>query len=102
MLLAKQAEAEGLRALKEAAVTQEVLELKRFESLIKLADGRAAKIIVPTDAVNVTKNNVLFSEMTGLGNVTEAAPQAAKPEEEDPCCDRFDNPDNAPGAYPTV
>ena len=102
LLLAKQAEADGLKALKEAAVTQEVLELKRFESLIKMADGRAAKIIVPTDAVNVSKNSVLFSELTGLGNVTNAAPEEEKPEEEDPCCDRFDNPDNAPGAYPTI
>ncbi len=102
LLLAKQAEADGLKALKEAAVTQEVLELKRFESLVKMADGRAAKIIVPTDAVNVSKNSVLFSEMTGLGNVTNAAPEEEKAEEEDPCCERFDNPDNVPGAYPTI
>jgi len=102
VFLAKQAEADGLKALKEAAVTEAVLELKRYESLVKMADGRASKIIVPTDAVNVARNNVLFSEITGLGNVTQSAENEPAPEKEDPCCDRFDNPDNAPGAYPTI
>ena len=102
VLLAKQAEADGLKALKEAAVNEAVLELKRYESLVKMADGRASKIIVPTDAINVTKTNVLFSEMTGLGNVTQPADNEPATVEEDPCCDRFDNPDNAPGAYPTI
>ena len=37
--LAKKAEADGLKALKEAGVDEKVLELKRFESLVKLADG---------------------------------------------------------------
>ena len=102
LLLAKQAEADGLKALKEAAVTEAVLELKRYESLIKMADGRASKIIIPTDAVNVAKTNVLFSEMTGLGDVTQPGAADVHPVEEDPCCERFDNPDNAPGAYPTL
>ena len=102
LLLAKQAEADGLKALKEAAVTEAVLELKRYESLIKMADGRASKIIIPTDAVNVAKTNVLFSELTGLGDVTQPGEADVHPVEEDPCCERFDNPDNAPGAYPTL
>lgn len=102
IFLAKKAEADGLRALKEVGADQAVLELKRYESLIKMADGRASKIIVPTDAVTVTKNNVMFSEMTGLGDVTQPEELPAAEVEEDPCCERFDNPDNAPGAYPTV
>ena len=59
-----------------------------------MSDGKAAKIIVPTDAVNMTKANVLFSETTGLGNHTTEAPEEPVPEKEDECCERFENEDN--------
>lgn len=86
--LAKEAEANGLRALKAAAADAAVLELKRYEALIKLSDGKAAKIVVPTDLVNAAAKNVMFSEFTGLGDATKCAPEAPAPvEEEDPCCD---------------
>ena len=85
--LSKKAEADGLIALKEAGVDAAVLELKKYEALVKLADGKASKIIIPTDAVDATKSNVLFSETTGLGDVTHAAPEAPKKKKEDPCCD---------------
>ncbi len=85
--LAKKAEADGLRALKEAGADLAVLELKKYEALIQMANGRAAKIIVPTDAVNATKANVLFSETTGIGDVTAEAPAEPEPKKEDPCCD---------------
>ena len=57
------------------------------EALIAMSNGVASKIIVPTDAVNMTKSNVIFSETTGLGDVT---PPAEKPQPEikkDVCCD---------------
>ena len=88
ILLAKQAESDGIRLLKEAGADASVLELKRFDTLAKLADGQAAKIIVPTDVVNATTNNVLFSEMTGLGDSTKQGVPKAKPEPKpDPCCE---------------
>ncbi|MBO4412296.1 MAG: SPFH/Band 7/PHB domain protein, partial [Lachnospiraceae bacterium] len=89
VFLAKKAEADGLKALKEAGVDEKVLELKRFESLVKLADGKASKIIIPTDATEMIRKNVLFTETTGLGDVT--APGKDEPVEEkgDPCCERF-------------
>ena len=86
IFLAKQAEADGLKALKEAEVTEAVLELKRYEALVKLSDGKAAKIILPTDAVSLVKRDVLFSETTGLGDHTDAAPEEKKPAKADPCC----------------
>jgi len=89
--LAKEAEAAGLRALKEAGVDDVVLELKRYESLIKIADGKASKIIIPTDAVNIVKKNVLFSETTGLGDKTEPAEDEPAPVEQDVCCERFEH-----------
>ena len=40
-----------------------------------MGDGKASKIIIPTDAVNAVTSNVLFSESTGLGDVTKSAPE---------------------------
>jgi len=90
IFLSKKAEADGLRALKEACADAAVLELKKYEALVKLADGKAAKIIIPTDAVNATKANVLFSETTGLGDVTAEAPEDFEEKASDPCCDKVD------------
>ncbi len=88
LLLQRQAEADGLRALIAANPTDAVLELKRFEAMMKLADGQAAKVIIPTDIVESVKKNVVFSETSGLGSVTA---QGSHPEPEpkpDPCCDK--------------
>ncbi len=85
--LSKKAEADGLIALREAGVDAVVLELKKYEALVSMSNGKASKIIVPTDAVNMTKANVLFSETTGLGDTTSEAPEAPAPKKTDPCCD---------------
>ncbi len=85
--LSKKAEADGLIALREAGVDAAVIELKKYEALVAMSNGRASKIIVPTDAVNMTKANVLFSETTGLGDTTPEAPEAPAPKKTDPCCD---------------
>ena len=90
ILLAKEAEAKGLELLRRAAPDLAVLELKKYEALVKMADGKASKIIVPTDAVNAVKANVLFSETAGIGDVTPSAPDEEVPAETDPCCDRFE------------
>ena len=87
ILLAKEAEADGLAALKNAGVDLAVLELKKYEALIAMSNGTAAKIIVPTDAVDMTKANVIFSETTGLGSTTVPAAKPAAPKPSDPCCD---------------
>jgi len=85
--LAKEAEAEGIRLINEARPSQQALELKRYEALVGMSNSASAKIIVPTDVVNVTKNNVLFSEMTGLGDHTDPLPPQTPAPKEDPCCD---------------
>lgn len=89
LLLARQAEAEGLRMLREAGADAAVLELKKYDALVRMADGRASKIIVPTDAVNAVTRDVLFSEASGLGDATAPdntlEPVIVKP---DPCCDK--------------
>ncbi len=85
--LAKKAEADGLAALKEAGVDAAVLELKKYEALVEMSNGTASKIIVPTDAVDMTKANVMFSETTGLGDETAPAKKKKAAPKADPCCD---------------
>ena len=87
--LAKKAEADGLRALKEAGVDEAVLELKKYEALVNMANGKASKLIIPTDAVNAVKANVMFSETTGLGDSTDPAPDDPEEVKRDECCERF-------------
>ena len=86
--LSKKAEADGLAALKEAGVDAAVLELKKYEALVALANGTAAKLIIPTDAVSAVTNNAIFSETTGLGDVTKAAKKPEPPKKRDECCDK--------------
>ena len=88
IFLAKKAEADGLKALMEAGVDSAVLELKKYEALVAMSNGKASKIIVPTDAVQMTKANVLFSETTGLGDTTAPAADDPAPQKADPCCDK--------------
>lgn len=88
IFLAKKAEADGLKALKDAGVDGAVLELKKYEALVQMSNGKASKIIIPTDAVNAVKSNVLFSETTGLGDNTKPAPNEKPEKKADPCCDK--------------
>ena len=85
--LAKKAEADGLRALMEAGIDATVLELKKYEALVNVSNGRAAKLIIPTDVVDTVKKNVLFSETSGLGEQTASALDPEPEEKQDPCCD---------------
>ncbi|MGI5931936.1 MAG: SPFH domain-containing protein [Eubacterium sp.] len=45
----QQANADGLRALKEAAPDESVLRLKSLEAFARAADGKASKIIIPSE-----------------------------------------------------
>ena len=88
IFLSKKAEADGLRELKNAQVDYAVLEMKKYEALVALSNGKASKIIIPSDAVDMTKTNVIFSETSGLGDTTKPAPDAPKSTKKpDPCCD---------------
>lgn len=84
--LSKKAEADGLIALKEAGVDAAVLELKKYEALVNMSNGTAAKLIIPTDAVNAVTNNTIFSETTGLGDTTKEAKKTKPAPKRDECC----------------
>ena len=73
--------------MKAAGVDAAVLELKKYEALVAMSNGKASKIIVPTNAVDMTKANVMFSETSGLGDVTPPANDSAPAKKSDACCD---------------
>ena len=85
--LKKKAEADGIIAIKEAGADQAVLEIKRYEALVEMSNGTAAKLIIPTDAINMVTKNAVFTETTGLGDVTEEAPKPKPTPKKDECCD---------------
>jgi len=69
ILKVQQANADGLRFLKEAAPDAAVLQLKALDAFMKASDGRATKIIIP-------------SEIQGLAGLVTSLTEIAKQEEE--------------------
>ncbi len=65
ILKVQQANAEGLRYLKEAGADQAVLTLKSLEAFTKAADGKATKIIIP-------------SEIQGIAGLAEGVIESVK------------------------
>mgnify|MGYP003486098300 FL=1 len=49
ILSIQQANADGLRFLKEASADESVIQLKSLEAFAKAADGKATKIIIPSE-----------------------------------------------------
>ena len=62
LLKIKNAEAEGIRLLKEAGADHAVLQLKSYETLSKMADGNATKIILPAELSNVATFGTVLQE----------------------------------------
>ena len=63
LLKIKEAEAEGIRLLKEAKADKSVIALKSLDAMAKVADGKATKIIVPSDLSNVATLGLTFSNV---------------------------------------
>jgi len=53
ILRVQKANADGIRFLNESAPTAQVLQLKSYEAFTKAADGKATKIIVPSEIQNL-------------------------------------------------
>lgn len=53
ILSIQQANADGLRFLKEASADESVIQLKSLEAFAKAADGKATKIIIPSEIQGV-------------------------------------------------
>ena len=50
----REAEAKGIELLKNAKADESVLKLKSYEALMKVADGKATKLIIPSELSTVT------------------------------------------------
>lgn len=60
---AAEGKAEAIKLLKEAGADKSVLTLKSLESLEKVANGNATKIIVPSDLQNIAALGTTLNEM---------------------------------------
>jgi len=63
VLKVQNATAEGLRMIKDAGADQAVLTLKSLEAFAKAADGKATKIIIPSDLQGVAGLATTFKEV---------------------------------------
>ena len=68
ILKVQQAEAEGIRLLKEAGADQAVLTMKSLEAFEKAADGKATKIIIPSEIQSIAG---LVKSITEIGKEKE-------------------------------
>lgn len=59
----KEAEARGIELIKEAGADKAVLTLKSFEALMSVAEGKATKIIIPSELQNVAGISTAIGEM---------------------------------------
>ena len=65
ILAVQQANAEGIRMLNEASASEKVIQLKSLEAFAKAADGKATKIIIP-------------SEIQGMAGLVKSVTEVAK------------------------
>ncbi len=62
ILKVQEATAEGLKMLNAVSPTKEVLTLKSYEALVKVADGQSTKIIIPSDLQGMAGMATAFAE----------------------------------------
>ena len=65
LLLVQKAQADSVRMLNEAAPTQNMLALRSMEAMEKVADGKATKIIVPSDMQNMAATVSTIKALAG-------------------------------------
>ncbi|WEG35026.1 SPFH/Band 7/PHB domain protein [Amygdalobacter indicium] len=70
ILKVAQAQADGLRALKAAEADNSVLTLKAYEALAKVADGKATKLVIPSNLQGLAGLATTFKEA-----ITEVSPE---------------------------
>ena len=78
ILNVQRAEAEGIRLLKEAGADDAVLRIRSLETFAKVSNGKATKIIIPSDIENMAGLFSRFKEtlVSPSAPVTDSAPEA--------------------------
>lgn len=67
----QQATADGIRALNESKPVQEVLTLKAYDAFIKAADGKATKIIIPSEIQSLVGLVTSITEVAKTDDVND-------------------------------
>lgn len=69
--LVQEAYAQSLRILSEANPSEQVLAIKRLEAFQKAADGKATKIIIPSDLSKLAGLSTTVKELFGTDTSAE-------------------------------
>lgn len=62
ILKVQQANADGIRMLREAGADEAVLKMKSLEAFEKVADGKATTILIPSDLAGIASLATTFKE----------------------------------------
>lgn len=91
--LVYEAQAQGIETLKKAVGLDGLMTLKKLEALEKVGNGRATKIIVPTDLSGAASDLTFKGEMLGIAetSVDDTPVVVEKHEFIDECCDEEEN-----------
>jgi len=68
ILTVKKATAEGIKMIKESAPSQEVIALRSLDAFIAAADGKATKLIIPSEIQNIAG---LVASLTEVSKTTK-------------------------------
>lgn len=78
ILKVQRATADGLRAIREAGADEAVIKLKSLEAFEKAADGRATKIIIPSEIQNLAGLVTSIKEIAAQPEAVEEVDTSAK------------------------
>jgi len=93
ILAVQKAYADSLKMLNEAAPSDKVIALKSLEAFQKVADGRATKIIIPSDIQNMAGLAATLKEMVVDGEI-DKSPKLVKEQIAPPTLPRRPHIDN--------
>ncbi len=79
ILAVQKAYADSLRMLNDAAPTDRVIALKSLEAFAKVADGRATKIIVPSEIQSMASLATSLKEIVVEGDIDKSVKPEYKP-----------------------
>ena len=78
ILKVQRATADGLRAIREAGADEAVIKLKSLEAFEKAADGKATKIIIPSEIQNLAGLATSIKEIAAQPEAVEEVDTTAK------------------------
>lgn len=81
IMTVQKAYADSLKMLNEASPTDKVIALKSLEAFEKAADGRATKIIIPSEIQSMATLAATLKEMVSDKNI-DISPKSEKPKQQ--------------------